>query len=517
MHDAHTGQRLPTLDVSSLVPCRGTENCFQDYNRFRDKHAGLPHLQLDPLYAIPEKLLDAILRHCRGWIRPYEEGFERDLTALCLKHHWVGTFRGNGVVHFISQVPNSPDFQDPAFACFATPALAKHYFDFALQMSDVVHKLRVAYLGWLLTSAQFQGEIYQLKERWNAVFSECEYVRYPAPLSRSPEEGSPHASSTMDRVPPGARDVTDLFRQDFDSFFDRWKLLRLATWDLPEPAGGNIGGPAEVSRLCHVDREPSFQMSSNLQLPARSPLRKALEDAQKANRASHLAEWSAICEQRHQQDLRYVRFQHIFYLHFYRNVVLASRYSDRFKDHVGELDRAFGEFLGIRPDTVTSRSTSRRRKGAAIPALTKGSTHGKAMHPAGGRGVETPRCRQARRCHPGQSRVGKSARWDALPEEERPTFPMGRAIRFAEVPAGAVPAGGKPLYQVQGDPVSAAPGQGFAVEVANVLRQFEGLLDFIAVLPAPPGSWPLAGTSPPASRRAAAPPRGGGGRGGGRR
>jgi hypothetical protein len=140
--------------------------------------------------------------------------------------------------------------------------------------------------------------------------------------------------------------VTDEFVRDLRAFYDRWVVLGFPTWDLPKPRGGNVAGPPELSKLAGVAAEPLVQVSPVVRLSPRYPMQAMLKSAAGAKATDHLAEWNHVQNQQQTDNLRYRRFSQIFQLRFYRDVVLASRYSQRFQGHVGPLDEVFGKFLG---------------------------------------------------------------------------------------------------------------------------------------------------------------------------
>jgi hypothetical protein len=134
--------------------------------------------------------------------------------------------------------------------------------------------------------------------------------------------------------------------QDFNSFYDRWQLQGLATWNLPQPRGANLSGipwPASVASSATM---VSMQVSPILPLPGDYPIRAMFEEAQRAQTPEHLQGWLQVQKQQHAGDLRYLRFRRMFLLDFYRDTVLAERYGNRFAGQLELLDRAFGRYLG---------------------------------------------------------------------------------------------------------------------------------------------------------------------------
>jgi hypothetical protein len=104
----------------------------------------------------------------------------------------------------------------------------------ALQAQEAVRKANDAslrlkgYIGWLVSDRQFLAERDSLAERWRNFTRE---QRPSFPLRRLvalPE-------LPRDAV-PAAKEIID-FQSMLDAFLDRWSLVQLVTWDLPEPQG----------------------------------------------------------------------------------------------------------------------------------------------------------------------------------------------------------------------------------------------------------------------------------------
>jgi hypothetical protein len=219
-------------------------------------------------------------------------------------------------------------------------------------------------VGWLLTYPMFLSERNQLRSRWEAVIQSLGSI--PAYPVRA--ESIPPALPML-----GGSDCLDEFLRDFNEFYGRWQLRRLVTWDLPEPLGANLSGyevpnnfPPTVSRL-------TLEVPSTLRLPAHYPIRARLEEIQRAQNPEHLQPWLDVQDQQGENGLRHRRFGTLFYLAYYRDIVLASRYHDRFPGNVEKLDQAFAHVLALSTDsikrgrlTITTRQGV--RAGSALPA-----------------------------------------------------------------------------------------------------------------------------------------------------
>jgi hypothetical protein len=274
--------------------------------------------------------------------------FEHGLAALCERHHAVGIFCGLPTESSISAPPPEPILSEELFRELEwykvwTLEQCRRNMEAALGRLDPVRERIDAYRGWLMVNPRFLQELGVLRARWNDVISELKRIP-PYPVSS--------VSDPCSQRPRRSRDVTDEFIEDFNGFYDRWELRGLATWDLPEPRGGNFSGVPLPDSVARPATTVTIETSPILALPANYPLRAIVEEAQRAQMPEHLTEWLEIVERRHANDLRFDRFRNISLIHFYRNIALASRYSTRFAGHVEAIDRAFGDFLDTGEDSV---------------------------------------------------------------------------------------------------------------------------------------------------------------------
>jgi hypothetical protein len=313
-----------------------------DWQAFTTRHRRHPAIALDPLYTIPSDLLDPLVTHLPGWITAAEVAFEQDLQQLCQRHHAVGVFHGRPVHDLTLHRPDQPVLSEEllqklGWDQFWTPAQARQRVKIALERIDPLIERLDAYRGWLFSNPLFLNDLQQLKTRWeNAVAKLGSIPSFPVQVPNAPKV----------RRPRKGRDVTRAFARDFNSFYDRWELQGLATWDLPQPRGANLSGDLLPASVASSSTMISVQVSSILPLPAKYPLRSIVEEAQRTQSPAHLEGWLKVQKQQHAGDLRFTRFRRMFLIHFYRNTVLASRYGDRFAGHVEGIDRAFGQYLG---------------------------------------------------------------------------------------------------------------------------------------------------------------------------
>jgi hypothetical protein len=312
-----------------------------DWEAFVGRHRCHSAIAVGPLYALPSDLIDSLEINLPGWLSPAEMAFEHDLCELCEQYHAVGVFHRR-LVHDLTLHRPAPLilsealFRKLGWDRYWTLARARHLMRIGLQRIDPLLERLDAYRGWLLTSPLFQRELQQLKARWENAVAQVGHI--PAYPLQSPDG--------CIRRPRKGRDVTETFVNDFNGFYDRWQLERLATWDLPIPRGANLTGTPLPASVASASTMIALQMSPILPLPGNYSLLAILAEIQRARSPSHLQSWLQVQQQEHAGDLRFGRFRRIFLLHFYRDTVLASRYGKRFAGHIEALDRAFGDYFG---------------------------------------------------------------------------------------------------------------------------------------------------------------------------
>ncbi len=327
--------RTRTEILKALPPLRDVQ--AQGRLILADELAPLRPHTVEPLYAIPAELLDFLSRRIKDWFSPEQLALEDKLTRLCTAYFATAIFHGQFVSHlFFSRREKFKLNEDVLGALgwdqFMTLADVQQTLNKAEKLEEPVWHRRQAYLGWLITSPTFLAERGALRTRWqDAVIK----------LGGIPSFPVRHTLQQRGLLPAGPGCDLDHLAQDFTAFYDRWDLLGLATWDLPQPKMGNFGCPALLGHLGGLQDSPSLQLPQTLHLPVRFPAEGLIHGP----RGDHLAEWQAVEEQRHPDRLNYTRLQRILHLHFLRNVVLASGYEDRFRRRVSLLDQVFAEYF----------------------------------------------------------------------------------------------------------------------------------------------------------------------------
>jgi hypothetical protein len=300
----------------------------------------------EPLYALPERMIEVLADGMRGWLSSAELERERQFASLATSQGSLGIFLANPITHGIlsgAQLPElTPDILDEeCLSGLGTSATARNDIRLASKIIAAVNERTEAYLGWLITNPTFLQECSALRNRWSALVEQADGLPQTAG-----GEGTRWRELPSAPLPPATAAL-----DDFASFYRRWQLLGMSTWDLPNPIGGNIGGPAAIGPLAGVEHSPTVQLPITLRLPDEMPLQLLT----RVSAPEHLAEWETVQEQRHPDGLSYQRLRRIFQLQHLLNVVLRSRYGDRFHRQTLRLDRLFAEYFGDRDEQSVSK------------------------------------------------------------------------------------------------------------------------------------------------------------------
>lgn len=312
----------------------------------------LPSLTEDPrfeaffsahecVYCIPQNLLEALAK-LSGFLTDGERRLENEWAKFCLAHGALGFFGA-------MPISQSALFPEPA-ATISREQFREMQWDRSFSYEQMVHSFSLgleriqlvtdrahAYLGWLICNSQLLKDRDQLRQHWGQVIGQCgTFPRYPVRPQKGGKGKSPKRK---------ARDVTEDYARDFNQFFERWQLQGLTTWDIPLLPFVNLAGLPGPKSITPPSPPITLQVPHVVALPASVNLREIVEESRSSALPKHLAGWGRVCEQKHHADLGFKRFKNMFLLDFYRDVILASRYGDRFRGNVEALDRAFGEFL----------------------------------------------------------------------------------------------------------------------------------------------------------------------------
>lgn len=292
------------------------------------------------LLAMPRNLISTIENELPGFLCDGEADFEMDFVTLCERHGAIGSFLGRPIQLHLISAPPAPSLTEATMESLGwnrywPPTEAEFRTNQALERIDPFKHQLVAYLGWLLTNKAYRSDVARLRDKWEVGI--VEYGSFPEVGVVPGEDESVHG--------PDVSRIRSM-HQEFTEFYSKWQLLRLVTWDLPLPAGPNLGGPglgpAQYGNIDQVRAE----LPVTIRLQARSPIRETLSEAAQSETSPHLREWAEIIDRSDGQKFGPRSFNHKFWIHFVLNLILRSRYLDRLAGKLGALDRAIADYLG---------------------------------------------------------------------------------------------------------------------------------------------------------------------------
>jgi hypothetical protein len=323
------------------------------WEEFAGRHEGNPFLKLDPLYSLPEMLIDIIaalhdgpLRAARGespdFLTKEEVAFERDLSRTVSGGFLFGK-------PFFWRLPGEEPFQDPLLEPLKAQKLLDAVKDLRaefLQPSGL-NPLQVraaaatekkyetfadmrtaAYAGWLVLNRRFRDERDALRQESGRHVEEIGFFPW---------------------FPEGAR--PDAAFEPFLEFYGRWGLEGFLTWDLPIPL--------QPALFCGRPYNPSLtgRGGINLFIPSyllrdgRLDLRQLARHQLRTQDLSHLGGWleTASCRREQRGD---TRLRNALILYRYQKLAIESRYGGRPGWDVARQDAAFARYLRLSRESV---------------------------------------------------------------------------------------------------------------------------------------------------------------------
>ncbi len=315
---------------------------FADFvNRFHACYADRRALfrETDTIYAIPSRVL-AVVQGDSFFDKTQLE-LESSFTPFCEMHRYIGVRRG---------VPIE-------FDCLTNPGIdVKSVGDIAAVFGKAMGLVAEAQsktlvsarsrmrgiAGRLLTELQFLEETRALRRR----FEELPAVGRPGwPLTRALAVTAPVEGSVR------AEPVVEAFSHALRKYLDRWGLMRLLDWDLPESQAPHIGSQLLIGALA----EPThgIRIIIPLHYPVRGNddlLRQIKERQQQEMKAQGLPEHLAAIgnHEAFAQIFRLIRVE----------TVLRSRFPEPLhRGAVGLIENAAAAELGVTPGTVRRSRT----------------------------------------------------------------------------------------------------------------------------------------------------------------
>jgi hypothetical protein len=323
------------------------------WEAFAQRHAGEPFLAQDPLYALSAPLINAVQAEVPTFFTAAQERFERDLAQTA----GFGFFHGRPLGRTASDNQADPatgltwqqrcecsaqELDDLLAEELHRDGLSEQeieeYVRQGAQKHVVIAAVQDAYAGWLICNRGFRDDVGALRAAWEPVVRQLGgFPLYP----RWPFVGDPEGTTV-----PGA------FRAACETFYRRWGLDRMVTWEWPVPmepdlVGGMLQDVSRLSEAGVVVFLPWYLLRGE-KLDVQGLLRRA----RTACEADHLRDWLHKRTGRGGGAWGDLRLGQVRWLYRFHELVLARRYGPACRRHVQALDRALAVVLGRDEDTV---------------------------------------------------------------------------------------------------------------------------------------------------------------------
>jgi hypothetical protein len=322
---------------------------------FARRHKSHPHLRVNPLYALPAKLVDLVKKELPSFGAAGEEEFERDPAR---------TTAAGGFFHrrpFACPLSPPPDpgweLEQKQLDAFITETMRadgrsdlqiENYFKAEAKRKGDLRLRAVTYTAWLVANPLFGRERDEIRRTWEGRVAAS--ARFPT-----------HRRSYLrERPDPVDRDEPKLLR-----FYRRWGLDTFATWELPVPM------PPQMFGITHADHAtlPGAGLLTFVPWYALRDERLTLKDLAKQLAAmappTHLKEWLSRDGGRGKK-VGYQRLHHSYVVYRYWDLALASRYRERLEGSTERLGQAFATYLELSTDSIKK---IRNRLGRALRSV----------------------------------------------------------------------------------------------------------------------------------------------------
>lgn len=206
---------------------------------FRQRHQDwLGPLESEgPVYRLPHKTIQGLRKPPAGQrpIMSHEQAkAEVAFTDLCLGNKAVGVWNNRFVCPSYLVRPDA--LSETMLLGFNwTKKQIQTTLQFVGKTDSIALRLK-GYVGWLVTEPAFLAKRDELASRWQALSA----AERPYPIARSVQ-----LSATL-KEKQSAKGAIAAFQQDLNGFLDRWGLMEMLTWDLPQPQGPLLPAPVAL-------------------------------------------------------------------------------------------------------------------------------------------------------------------------------------------------------------------------------------------------------------------------------
>jgi hypothetical protein len=207
-----------------------------DWKSFANAHSAwlAAFTQDEPIYRLPKAAISGLLvgnQGKKGFLEEYVDS-ETAFTTFCDASQAVGVWLGQPV-QYPPLTPPLPLSAVPAEFADRFPWLKSKAARVATQTADEARHRLLGVPGWLLTEPSFLAAVSELKQCWKELPDD----QRPFSLARPVR--------MMEQIPDSvpASTLQAAFFSQYERFLDRWGLLQMATWDLPQPQGPLLPSP----------------------------------------------------------------------------------------------------------------------------------------------------------------------------------------------------------------------------------------------------------------------------------
>ena len=334
---------------------------------FSQRNAGHAALSEDVIHALPMRLIESLTRHAPGLLSADDVRFEQDLT------------RSSGSGFFLKRLFHSPLLPDPGIepddgqrqlierqrrnenalpeamaedmrAHGSSEVTIQRFFEQRRQYRERAEQRRRGYAGWLITSPAFQASRMDFCDRWGDRIEEA------GGMPALPEF---EMVTRLPVVPKNDRE----FYTDYMTFFRRWSLETLSTWQLPLPMRASPVQLAPYNQTILGEAGLKLFVPWYLLGDKDLKLHELAEHHASYGDVAHLSGWLQR-EDPGKKGWGYARFSTMLQLYVCLNRGLHLRYPKRIRGRTSQIDEAFTAFQLQQPASASgldSKAESTRK------------------------------------------------------------------------------------------------------------------------------------------------------------
>lgn len=338
---SHQNAKMTDSDSENLV-----------WEQFAKRHNGNPFLDLNPLYALPLKLIDVLNQ--KKLFTAADLAFERDLADLTGGGFWrhfrfgyspLGNFYGSAKQETIASKESDAQLRSILELLVPRDALREQWIarnaEQSQRYNESVDFQIAAYAGWLIGNPEFCRDKMTLRTAYGAKVDKCAaFPEFPM--------------SFFGEAPKRDRRFSKNCAAEFDFFYRKWGLQRLVTWDLPLPLRPQVGQvlyslPHQATTVAH-NTSPWLSTAGLLVfLPPAVLKDKDLTVQELVSQAGNLADRKHLNEWlkygRTETKLGIKRWERMLKIYRYTHLALIPRYAARKNWRTTLVDEALTSFV----------------------------------------------------------------------------------------------------------------------------------------------------------------------------